>query len=171
MPPPALLQRGGRGCHPCPPMPTPCIKSLSIQSHKRDQIWAWYICLALVEPFCPWLLLCFALRRAAAGWQSPARAGIPAMPAMPCPPLCPQRVRSPSKQEAGISQTRGAPSPDCQEGSAAGAAAAHGPIPPCSQPSRGSLWGDSRVLSSSGPPLSGRVLPHFFAGSWVFIIY
>lgn len=64
-------------------------------------------------------------------------AGIPAMSAMQGPPLCPQRVRSPSKQEARIRQ---APSVGEQKGGSAtgGAAAAGVPVPPCSQPSTGS---------------------------------
>lgn len=75
------------------------------------------------------------------------------MPAMLCPPLCPQRVRSPSKQEAGISQARtlalGVPTAGEERGgSTAGAAAAHGPVPPCSQPSAGSYGG----LPGRSPP-------------------
>lgn len=76
------------------------------------------------------------------------------MPAMPHPPLCPQRVRAPSEQEARISQTRGAQLPvlatgDERGGSAAGgAAAASGLV----HPHRGQLWGNSRALSPLGTP-------------------
>lgn len=58
---------------------------------------------AQVEPSRPRPLLCSAECSVAAAASLPA-AGIPAMSAMQCPPLCPQRVRSPSKQEARICQ-------------------------------------------------------------------
>lgn len=74
------------------------------------------------------------------------------MLAMLCPPLCPQRVRAPSEQEAGIRQIQGARLPvlatgDKRGGSAAGgAAAAHGPV----HPQCGQLWGNFRALSPLG---------------------
>lgn len=99
------------------------------------------------------------------GGRALARAGIPAMPTMPCPPLCPQRVRSPSKQEARISQgPRRLPSESRPPGSGAEAALQEELlllVTLCPSLAR-AVTGTFRAPSPSGPPLPGRVLPHFF---------
>lgn len=87
------------------------------------------------------------------------------MPTMPCPPLCPQRVRSPSKQEARISQgPRRLPSESRPPGSGAEAALQEELlllVTLCPSLAR-AVTGTFRAPSPSGPPLPGRVLPHFF---------
>lgn len=139
------FSRGGKGM-----LSVACNTNPVFLFHKREQLWASPPPLAQVELCCPPVsLLC---RVGLPG------AGIPAMSAMHCPPLCPQRVRSPCKQEA-----RSCQEPSVGEwkgGSATGTAAAAVPVPPCFQPRQPGAA--SRAFS----PLLGRQHPHFFAGQF-----
>lgn len=98
---PSAMGRGGWHPWGWSATQTPCLKFLSPLTRKRSSP-----ALGLTYPSCSGgavlpTALALLCRVGLPG------AGIPAMSAMHCPPLCPQRVSSPSKQEASTPRVWG----------------------------------------------------------------